>query len=95
MSNPIDEAIRLGSEAEYILNSDVFKMAMEEIETDLTVKWAAGQLKDADEREDAFRCVQSARAFRMKLMSLLDGRRVAKDRIERDNKRSARHGQQL
>ena len=90
MANPIDEALRLGSEAEYILNSDAFKLAFAEIEEAWTSQWASGAGKTPQEREDMFFRMQGLIAFRQKLISLLDNRRVAKDRIERDNKRAER-----
>ena len=92
MSNPIEDALRLGHDAESVMNSEAFKLAMEELEVGLTASWANGQFKDTAEREDAFYRVQAARAFRLALISLLDKRKVAKDRIERDNKRAEMRG---
>lgn len=90
MSNVIETALRLGSEAEYILNSDAFKEAFKEIEDDWTQQWVNGGNKSPQEREDLFYKMQGLIAFRQKLILLLDNKRVAKDRIERDNKRAER-----
>lgn len=85
----IDTALRLGFEAEHILASDAFKLAFKEIEDDWTAAWANGTAKTPQEREDIYYKMQGLIAFRQKLTSMLDNRRVAKDRIERDNKRAA------
>lgn len=90
MSNAIDTALRLGSEAEHILQSEAFQTAFKEIEEEWTTQWVNGQGKTPQEREDLFYKMQGLIAFRQKLISLLDNKRVAKDRIERDNKRAER-----
>lgn len=90
MSNPIDEAMRIGSDAEHILNSEAFQLAFKEIEEDWTSQWSSGIAKSPQEREDLFYKMQGLTAFKQKLISYLDGRRVARDRVERDNKRAAR-----
>jgi hypothetical protein len=88
MPSTLDEALRLGSEAEYIMNSDAFQQSFKEIETDWLGQWASGNIKTTQEREDLFFRIQGLHAFRSKLISLLDNKRVAKDQIERANKRA-------
>ena len=82
-----EDIIRLGNEAERILQSEVFQEIFKEIQADWSGTWASGQARSTQEREDLFYKMQGLLAFQQALISKLDGRRVSKDQIDRANKR--------
>lgn len=87
MSDTTEDIIRLGREAEYIQNSEAYRRAIHALDDNLMRSWADGQFKTPDEREDAFNRLRGARVFRDLLNSMVDGMKVAKDRLEAQNKR--------
>lgn len=86
MSNVIDEAIRLGIEAEYILSSEAYAKVMAELDKGLVDLWSSGQFKTQEEREDVFNRVRGARMFRDRMNSLVDNMRMNKAKAERAQK---------
>lgn len=86
----IDEAIRLGSEAEYILASEAYQKCMAELDKGLIDLWSSGHFKTPEEREDAFNRIRGARMFRDRLGSMIDNMKVQKAKIERAQQRERR-----
>lgn len=84
-----EDKIRLGHEAERILDSDVFKKAMDELDTGLIEMWASGFFKTQEEREDAFNRVRGARMFKDRLSSFVSGMKIQKASDALANKRQA------
>lgn len=93
MSELIDEVIRLGNEADYIQNSDAFRLVMTDLEKQLVEAWAAGQFKTPEEREDAFNRVRGARMFRDRFIGLIENMKMKKSQIERAQKNAKANGQ--
>lgn len=83
MSEVMDEAIRLGTEAEYILSSEAYAKVMAELDKGLIDLWSSGQFKTTEEREDVFNRVRGARMFRDRMNSLIDNMRMNKAKAER------------
>lgn len=84
-----EEIILIGAEAERILQSSVFTQIFKEIEDEWTAEWVNGFGKTTQDREDLFFRMQGLLAFRQKLVSKLDSKRVSKDHVERLQKRAA------
>lgn len=89
----VDDAIRLGNDAEYIENSEAFRIAMSELEKAVVDAWAAGEYRTAEEREDAFNRVRGARAFRDKFNGLIENMKMKKVQAERSIKAERARGQ--
>jgi hypothetical protein len=79
----VDETVRLGTEAEYILSTDAYRKAMEELDKGLMLSWAEGAFKTPEEREDCFNRIRGARMFRDRMNSMIDNMKVAKARVDR------------
>ena len=93
MTQIIDDAIRLGNDAEYIENSEAFRLVMSELEKGLVDAWAAGQFKTAEEREEAFNRVRGARMFRDRFNGLIENMKMKKAQAERAIKAERARGQ--
>lgn len=93
MSGVIDEAIRLGTEAEFILSSEAYAKVMAELDKGMIDLWSSGQFKTVEEREDVFNRVRGARMFRDRMNSLIDNMRMNKAKAERAQKASRGNGQ--
>lgn len=78
-----DEITRLGNEAEYILSSDAFNLAMDQLDKGIVEMWAAGSFKTTEEREEAFNRVRGARMFKDRLVSLIESKKLSKAQAER------------
>lgn len=78
-----DDHTRLGNEAEYILTSEAFNKAMEELDVGIVQMWAAGYFKTVEDREDAFNRVRGARVFKERLTSLIESMKLSKAQAER------------
>ncbi len=93
MSEVIDEAIRMGTEAEFILSSEAYAKVMAELDKGLVDLWSSGQFKTPEEREDAFNRVRGARMFRDRMNALVDNMRMNKAKAERARKADKANGQ--
>lgn len=82
----IDETIRLGTEAEYIMSTDAYQKCMAELDKGLIDLWSSGHFKTPEEREDCFNRIRGARMFRDRFGSMIDNMKVAKAKIERAQK---------
>lgn len=79
-----DEDIhRLARQAENILTSDAYKIAMEQLEASTIEAWANGQFKTPSEREEAYGLVRGARMFKIRLTALIESMKVSKAQAER------------
>jgi hypothetical protein len=93
MTTIVDDAIRIGNDAEYIQNSEAFQLAMSELEKGIVDAWAAGQFKTAEEREEAFNRVRGARMFRDRFNGLIENMKIKKAQAERSMKAERARGQ--
>lgn len=93
MSEAVDEALRMGVEAEYILSSEAYRKVMAELDKGLVDLWSSGQFKTIEEREDAFNRVRGARMFRDRMNALVDNMRMNKAKAERAVKAQKGNGQ--
>jgi hypothetical protein len=84
-----EEILIIGNEAERIMQSEVFQNVLKEIEEEWTSEWASGYGKTTHDREDLFFRMQGLLAFKQKIISKLDSKRVSKDHIEKLQKRAA------
>jgi hypothetical protein len=93
MSEVIEDAIRMGTEAEFILTSDAYRVVMAELDKGLIDLWSSGQFKTVEEREDVFNRVRGARMFRDRMNALIDNMRMNKAKAERAQKSQKGNGQ--
>lgn len=78
-----DDITRLGNEAEYILQSEAFNKAMDELDKGIVDMWASGSFRTTEEREEAFNRVRGARMFKERLVSLIESKKLSKAQAER------------
>ena len=93
MNTAVDEALRLGVEAEYILSSEAYAKVMAELDKGLVDLWSSGQFKTPEEREDAFNRVRGARMFRDRFNGLIENMKMKKAQAERSIKADRARGQ--
>lgn len=93
MSEVIEDAIRMGTEAEFILTSEAYRKVMSELDKGLIDLWSSGQFKTVEEREDVFNRVRGARMFRDRMNALIDNMRMNKAKAERTQKAQKGYGQ--
>lgn len=77
------DAEQIGRQAQHILTSQAFAMAMEQLESDTIEAWANGQFRTPAEREEAYGLVRGARMFKVRLTSLIENMKVSKAQAER------------
>lgn len=76
------DADQLARQAQSILNSEAFKMAMEKMDAYTIEQWANGNFKTPQEREEAYGLVRGARTFRARLIGLLEDAKLSKAQAE-------------
>lgn len=90
------DADQLARQAQSILSSDAYKIAMDKIEAYTIEMWANGSFKTPQEREEAYGLVRGARTFRARLNGLLEDAKLSKaqadtrDRLTRSQGMPAR-----
>jgi hypothetical protein len=72
----------LARQAQSILNSDAFKLAMEKLDAYTLEMWANGSFKTPQEREEAYGLVRGARTFRARLIGMLEDAKLSKAQAE-------------
>ena len=72
----------LARQAQSILTSDAFKIAMDKLEAYTIEMWANGSFKTPQEREEAYGLVRGARTFRARLTGLLEDAKLSKAQAE-------------
>jgi hypothetical protein len=77
-----DDIERLARQADYILASEAFETAMEQLERATIDRWADGQFKTPEEREEAFHGVRAARQFTTRLKGLVEDMKLSKAQAE-------------
>lgn len=87
-----EELLRLGAEAEYILNTGAFQLAIEQLDKQLIEAWAAGAFASPEEREEAFSRVRGARLFKESLLAMVTNMKVEKANAERRGRRAELRG---
>jgi|DEB19_MinimDraft_3_1074340.scaffolds.fasta_scaffold102650_2 hypothetical protein len=87
---------RLARQADNILTSDAFKIAMDELEAQTIEMWANGVFKTPADREEAYGLVRGARVFKMRLTAIIENMKLtkaqaeARDRLTRSQSTPAR-----
>jgi hypothetical protein len=87
---------RLARQADNILTSDAFKIAMDELEAQTIEMWANGVFKTPTDREEAYGLVRGARVFKMRLTAIIENMKLtkaqaeARDRLTRSQSTPAR-----
>jgi len=76
------DAEQLARQAQNILSSDAYKIAMDKIEAYTIEMWANGNFKTPQEREEAYGLVRGARTFRARLNGLLEDAKLSKAQAE-------------
>jgi hypothetical protein len=79
---------QIARQAQNILTSDAYKIAMEQLETATIEAWANGQYRTPAEREEAFHLVRGARMFKVRLTALIEDMQVSKAQAVRREKLS-------
>lgn len=82
------DADQLARQAQSILTSEAFKMAMEKMDAYTIEMWANGNFKTPQEREEAYGLVRGARTFRARLIGLLEDAKLSKAQAETREKLS-------
>lgn len=86
------DADQLARQAQSILTSEAFKMAMEKMDAYTIEMWANGNFKTPQEREEAYGLVRGARTFRARLIGLLEDAKLSKAQSEMREKLSRSQG---
>jgi hypothetical protein len=86
------DAEQLARQAQNILNSDAFKIAMEKMDAYTIEMWANGNFKTPQEREEAYGLVRGARTFRARLVGLLEDAKLSKAQAETREKLARSQG---
>ena len=76
------DAEQLARQAQNILSSDAYKIAMDKIEAYTIEMWSNGNFKTPQEREEAYGLVRGARSFRARLNGLLEDAKLSKAQAE-------------
>lgn len=76
------DAEQLGRQAQTILQSEAFKIAMDKMDAYTIEQWANGNFKTPQEREEAYGLVRGARTFRARLIGLLEDAKLSKAQAE-------------
>ncbi len=87
-----EELLRLGMEAEHVLNNGAFTTAMDLLDRKLVEAWAEGAFTTMEQREEAFARVRGARMFRETLLSMINDMKIEKANAERRGKRAELRG---
>ena len=77
---------QIARQAQNILTSQAFEMAMAQLETATIEAWANGQYRTPAEREEAYGLVRGARMFKVKLTGLIEDMQVSKAQAVRREK---------
>jgi hypothetical protein len=73
---------RLARQADNILTSDAFKIAMDELEAQTIDNWANGLFKTPADREEAYGLVRGARVFKVRLTAIIENMKLTKAQAE-------------
>lgn len=87
-----DDPIRLGAQAEAVMDNPAFQKAMAELETHTIEMWAQGNFKTLQEREDAYSLVRGARSFKLRFVRMLEDAKLTKAQAEQREKLRASNG---
>ncbi|HXU58666.1 MAG TPA: hypothetical protein VN710_07940 [Verrucomicrobiae bacterium] len=71
-----------GMRAKAILEDEIVTEALDAIEAELRANWEGSRTDDAAGREDAYRMLKAAKAFRERLRKVIDDGAVAQAEIE-------------
>jgi signal transduction protein with GAF and PtsI domain len=71
-----------GIRAKAILEDEIVTEALDAIEAELRSNWESSRADDSAGREDAYRMLRAARAFRERLRKVIDDGSVAQAEIE-------------
>lgn len=82
MSNS-EEIIRLGNEAEAVLNSDAMKRAFDHVAADITGKWATTSPADVQLREKLYLKLQVVQEVREHLRAVASNGQFEKSRLQK------------
>ena len=87
-----DDPIRLGAQAEAVMDNPAFQKAMADLETHTIEMWAQGTFKTLQEREDAYALVRGARSFKLRFVRMLEDAKLTKAQAEQREKLRASNG---
>ena len=88
---PLDDLKMLAHEAEMILSSRVYALAMEQLDQGLTQRWAEGVATTPADREELFIRVRGFRLFKAALESYIDAFKLAKAKDDVKVKRAEKN----
>ncbi|HSY85826.1 MAG TPA: hypothetical protein VLA85_04595 [Verrucomicrobiae bacterium] len=71
-----------GQRARAILEDEIISEALDAIEAELRAGWEGSRAEDTAGREDAYRMLRAAKAFRERLRKVIDDGSVAQAEIE-------------
>lgn len=77
-----DDIQRLAQQAEYILASEAFDLALEQMERSTIDRWAEGHFRTNEEREEAYYAVRASRQFAARLRGLVEDMKLSKAQAE-------------
>lgn len=77
---------QIARQAQNILTSQAFELAMEQLEAATIEAWANGQYRTPAEREEAYGLVRGARMFKVRLTTLIEDMQVSKAQAVRREK---------
>jgi signal transduction protein with GAF and PtsI domain len=75
-----------GQRAKAILEDEIVTEALDAIEAGLRAGWEGSRAEDTADREDAYRMLRAAKAFRERLRKVIDDGAVAQAEIEADER---------
>lgn len=73
---------RLARQAEYILASEAFEVAMEALEGATVTRWSEGLIITPADREEAYQFVRAARLFKQQFRAIVEDFKLSKAQAE-------------
>lgn len=90
MTDTIEETIRRGRDAKYLLESESFQTVVASIKAETMKRWRASQASHTDLRETMFFQVQALETIEAQLLAWVDSAKFEADRLEKANQRTSR-----
>lgn len=90
MSEPIEDGIRRGRNAKYLLESEAFQDVIADLRAGTVNTWRTSNSAHTDLREAAFFQMQALDAIEAKLQAWMASAKFDADRLEKANQRTSR-----